>query len=176
MTQTIIILIILVAIPLIVALFVRKSYIVARQILIEKPLQDCYAYLKFIKNQEEFSVWNKIDPNMKKTYSGTDGTVGFTYAWDSTNKLVGQGEQTISSLVENDKIVCNLHFIKPFENDFVATLKLDPNYATATRVTWSVTGSMKYPKNIMLLFMNMDKMIAPDLANGLLNLKERLEK
>ena len=32
------------------------------------------------------------DPNMKKSYSDIDGTVGFIYAWDG-NKEAGKGEQ-----------------------------------------------------------------------------------
>jgi hypothetical protein len=34
---------------------------------------------------------------------------------------------------------------------------------------------MKYPMNLMLLFMNMEKMVGNDLGNGLKNLKTILE-
>jgi hypothetical protein len=45
-----------------------------------------------------------------------------------------------------------------------------------TKVSWAFTGKMKYPMNLMLLFMNMEKMIGNDLQNGLNNLKGILEK
>lgn len=37
------------------------------------------------------------DPNMRKNFKGTDGTVGFCYAWDG-NKKAGKGEQEIIAL------------------------------------------------------------------------------
>ena len=37
-------------------------------------------------------------------------------------------------------------------------------------------GKMNYPMNLMLLFMNMDKMIGKDFESGLKNLKTILEK
>jgi hypothetical protein len=44
-----------------------------------------------------------------------------------------------------------------------------------TKVHWSFEGSMKYPMNLMMLFMNFDKMIGDDLATGLSRLKDNLE-
>lgn len=45
-----------------------------------------------------------------------------------------------------------------------------------TLVRWQFIGNMKYPMNVMLLFMNMEKMIGNDLEKGLQNLKIILEK
>ena len=45
-----------------------------------------------------------------------------------------------------------------------------------TKVHWEFTGKMKYPTNLMLLFMNMEKMVGGDLDKGLQNLKSVLEK
>jgi len=45
-----------------------------------------------------------------------------------------------------------------------------------TTVKWGFQGKMKYPMNLMMLTMNMEKMLAPDLQNGLNNLKILLEK
>jgi hypothetical protein len=40
-----------------------------------------------------------MDPNMKKTYTGTDAEVGFISAWESTDKNVGVGEQEIKKII-----------------------------------------------------------------------------
>jgi hypothetical protein len=80
---------IVIIIPLIVALFLKKNYEVQREILINKPKQQVFIYLKFLKNQNNFSKWASMDRNMEKTYKGTDGTVGFVSAWTSTNPDVG---------------------------------------------------------------------------------------
>ena len=85
----------IIAIPLIIALFVSNDYNITRSIIINKPQQEVFDYIKLLKNQEKFSKWVMTDPNMKTTFTGTDGTVGCIYAWDSENKQAGKGEQEI---------------------------------------------------------------------------------
>ncbi len=51
-----------------------------------------------------------------------------------------------------------------------------PVASAETRVTWQFDSRMNYPMNLMLLFMNMEKMVGNDLATGLTNLKQVLEK
>ena len=89
---------ILIAIPLVVALFMKKSYTVEREVLIGKPRQEVFNYVKFLKNQDLYSKWAKMDPSMKQQFTGTDGDVGFVSAWDSDKKDVGKGEQTIAGI------------------------------------------------------------------------------
>jgi hypothetical protein len=161
---------------LIVALFSKKDYNVVREILVNRPAQQVFEYIKFLKNQDNYSVWNKMDPAMKKTYTGTDGGVGFMYAWDSTNKQAGKGEQSIKSVREGEKIEMDLHFIKPFEGRAVAYMTTLPVTAGQTKVRWGIDSRMNYPMNIMMLFMNMDKMLGKDLAAGLENLKAIMEQ
>jgi hypothetical protein len=164
---------ILIAIPLIVALFVSKEYNVEREVVINKPKQDVFNYIKFLKNQSNYSKWVMMDPNAKMTYSGVDGTVGFKSAWDSENKKVGQGEQTISKIDDGNRIDLGLHFIKPFEGDANAYMTTE-DAAGQTKVKWGFNGKMPYPMNIMNLFMG--KEIGNDLSTGLTNLKGVLEK
>jgi hypothetical protein len=113
---------------------------------------------------------------MQKTYTGTDGTVGFMYAWDSTNKKAGKGEQQISAIKEGERIDMDLHFIRPFEGRSVAYMTTTPVSSEQAKVKWGINGKMNYPMNIMLLLMNMEKMLGKDLADGLSNLKVILEK
>ena len=106
---------ILIAIPLIAALFIKKDYAVEREIIINKPKQEIFDYIRFLKNQDNYSKWAMMDPSMKKTYTGTDGTVGFISAWDSNNKDVGKGEQEITKITEGFRIEFKLRFKLPFE-------------------------------------------------------------
>ena len=85
----------LVLILLMVALVVKNEYAVEREISIKQPKEKIFNYLKLLKNQDNFSKWALMDPNMEKEYRGTDGTVGFVSAWDSNEKNVGKGEQEI---------------------------------------------------------------------------------
>jgi len=167
---------ILIAIPLIVALFVKKDYAVQREVIVKKPKQEVFNYIKFLRNQDNYSKWNKIDPTMKKTYKGTDGTVGFVSHWESDKKEVGWGEQEIKKIIEGERIDVELRSIKPFEATEPAYMTTTSVNGDQTKVTWGFSGHMNYPMNIMLLFMDMEKMIGGDLETGLRDLKTILEQ
>lgn len=161
---------------LLIGLFVKKSYAVKREVIIQKPLTTVFGYIKLLKNQDDYSVWAKLDPDMKKEFKGIDGTPGFLSAWDSQNKNAGKGEQEILKVVEGEKVDYEIRFKKPFEATNHATMATSTITGNQTRVSWEFSAKMKYPMNLMLLFMNMEKMIGNDLQNGLQNLKALLEK
>jgi uncharacterized protein YndB with AHSA1/START domain len=165
----------IVAILLITGLFLKKDYAVHREIVINKPKQEVFDYIKLLKNQDNFSLWAMTDPKMKKTYSGTDGTVGFVSAWDSQNKDVGKGEQEIKKITEGERIDFELRFIKPFESTEKAYMTTEAVSPTQTKVIWGFDGHMAYPMNLMLLFMDFDQMLGDQLKTGLDNLKVKLE-
>jgi len=165
----------LIVLVLIIARFTGKSYDVVRQVTINRPKEEVFTYLKHIKNQDYFNKWTMTDPQMKKTFTGTDGTIGFIYAWDG-NKKAGKGEQEIKNLVDGEKIDTEVRFEKPFEAVAQTPFILTSNAAGQTTVTWSMHSSMKYPMNAMLLFMNMDKLLGKDMEWSLARLKELLEQ
>lgn len=174
--KILIILAIVIAIPLLVALFVKKEYSVERDITINKPKQEVYNYIKYLKNQNNFSKWASMDPNMKKEFKGTDGTVGFVSAWESDKKDVGKGEQEIKNMHEGERIDYEIRFIRPFASIAPAYLATESAGDNQTKVKWGFNGHMPYPMNLMLVFMDMDKLIGGDLQTGLNNLKNILEK
>ncbi len=169
-------LVMLIAILLLVALFAKKDYAVERDIVINKPKQEVFDYIKLLKNQNNYSKWATMDPDMKKEYRGTDGTVGFVSAWDSDKKDVGKGEQEIKNITDGEKIDYELRFIKPFQATDHAYMATDAVSENQTKVKWGFNGRMNYPMNLMLVFMNMEKMLGGDLQTGLSNLKNVLEK
>lgn len=169
------IILVLIAIPLVVALFLPKDYSVEREIIINKPKQEVFEYVKYLKNQDNYSKWASMDPNMKKTYSGTDGTVGFVSAWESENDDVGSGEQEIIKIQEGERIDFELRFKEPFESTSPAFMTTESVAENKTKVTWGFSGHMNYPMNLMMLFMDFEKMIGDDLESGLSNLKSEME-
>lgn len=161
---------------LIIGFFLRKEYSAGKDVVINKPKANVFGYLKFLKNQNNFSVWSSMDPNMKTEFHGTDGTEGFVSAWESEVKNVGKGEQETLKIVEGERIDYEIRFIKPFKSTswaYITTTTVNDNQ---TSVHWEFNGKMKYPTNLMLLFMNMEKMVGGDLDKGLQNLKSILEK
>ncbi|MBZ0241986.1 MAG: SRPBCC family protein, partial [Bacteroidales bacterium] len=161
--------------PLVLALFIKKEYTVEKDIIINKPKSEVFEYIKQLKNQDNFSKWATIDPSMKKTFRGTDGTVGFVSAWESEHDDVGVGEQEIMKITEGVRIDFELRFLKPFESTSAAYMITEKLNESQTKVKWGFSGYMNYPMNIMLLFMNFEKMVGADFQEGLDKLKTILE-
>jgi hypothetical protein len=160
---------------LITALFVSKEMRAERAIVINKPKTEVYGYVMYLKNQNSYSKWAQMDPAMKKTFRGTDGTVGFVSAWESDKGDVGVGEQEIKNIHQGKQIDYEIRFKKPFASVATSYMTTEAAGANSTKVTWAFESRMLYPMNIMRLFMNMDDMIGSDLETGLKNLKNIME-
>ncbi len=55
-----------VALVLLAALVLPSSYQVERSVSINKAKEQVFSYLVLLKNQDNFSVWMALDPNVKK--------------------------------------------------------------------------------------------------------------
>lgn len=173
--RILIILILIISIVLIAAYFMPKEYAVEREITINKSVDSVFAYVKSLKNQNEFSVWANMDPKMKVSYKGVDGAVGSISSWESNIKEVGVGEQEITKITENRRIDFALRFKKPMEDTAVGFMSTEPVSGNQTKVKWGISGVIPYPTNIMLPMLKMDQMIGNDLQKGLDNLKDKME-
>lgn len=171
--KILIVLAVIIAIPLILALFVKKDYSLVREIAINKPKQEVFDYVKYLKNQNNYSTWNMMDPNMTHAYRGEDGTVGFVSAWES--KKLGNGEQEIKKITEGERIDTELRFLGMFSSVSPAYMTTEAVSETQTKVKWGMNGHMAYPMNFMQLFMSMDDMIGAEYQKSLENLKRILE-
>ena len=169
-------LLVLIGLFLLAALFMKKDYAVEREVVINQPRDSVFNYIKHVKNQDHFSVWNQKDPAMKKTFSGTDGQVGFVYGWDSAKDDVGAGEQEIKKITNGERIDFELRFTRPFEDTGYAYFTTETVSPTQTKVKWGFNGKMPFPMNAMMPIMGMEDMLGGDLQKGLNDLKAELEK
>lgn len=166
----------LIAILLIAAAALPKGYVIETDILIDKPVAEVYGFIKCLENQGQYNKWVMLDPNVKKEYHGTDGTVGFAYSWQSENKQLGKGEQVITGLEENKRVDYGLKFVEPFPNEANAYLVTDAVSAAQTKVTWGFSGKRTFMMKLMHFVLNLKKMLKKDLHESLQNLKALLEK
>jgi len=164
----------IVALILVLALLAPKTYNVFRSVEIARPKSEVFEHLKYLKKQDEWSPWARKDPNMKKSFTGTDGEVGCVSHW-SGNKDVGEGEQEITKIITGERIEGELRFMKPWKSTSDCYLQLDDGSGGNTKVTWGFSGKNKFPMSIMMLFMNMDKMVGKDFDEGLASLKSQME-
>jgi uncharacterized membrane protein len=167
------ILLALIAIICVIGLIAPKDFTVEREVIINKPIDQVFAYLKQLKNQNSWSVWAKMDSNMVVNYRGTDGTVGFVSAWEGNSK-VGKGEQEIKQITEMQRIDYELRFMKPMKVTNQSYITTESAGDNQTKVKWGFMGHSPFPMNIMMLFMK--GTLADQLQTGLNNLKEILEK
>jgi hypothetical protein len=163
----------IVALLLVLALFIPKTYTISVSETINKPKQEVFDYVKLIKNQENYSIWVMEDKNLKTKYTGIDGTVGFISSWNSKNDNVGEGEQEITK-ISNDRIDVDIRFKRPFESNQKAATILKTITENQTLVTSQFYGTDNYPMNIMSFIGK--KIITDAETKNLKNLKIILEK
>ncbi|MDP4239579.1 MAG: SRPBCC family protein [Bacteroidota bacterium] len=166
-------LLVLIIIVLFVALFVPKEFDFEKSITINAPIDTVWEHVNSLSALDKWSPWNDYDPEMKKSLTGRDGTVGAMQNWESN--IVGSGSQSITNIDKPSLFETELKFYKPHKSQGKAYIKLVYE-GRLTKVTWGMTTRMPYPMNIMILFINVEKSMGKDWNKGLLKLKEQSEK
>ncbi|HSY25792.1 MAG TPA: SRPBCC family protein [Polyangiaceae bacterium] len=149
------------------------TFRIARSATIAAPPERIAPHIQDFHAWQKWSPYEKLDPQMKKTFSGAERGAGASYAWEGNSKA-GAGTMTITAAT-TQKIVMALHFTKPMRSENTAEFTLEPSDA-GTRVTWAMTGPKHLMMKLMGIFMNMDKMIGRAFEEGLGSLKELVEK
>ena len=150
------------------------AFTVQRAASINAPPERIFALINDFHAWALWSPYEKLDPAMKKTFSGAASGVGAVYAWSSAGKA-GAGRMEITDAPAPSKIAIKLDFSKPFEAHNIAEFKLTPRGA-ATDVTWAMRGASPFMFKLMGLFVDMDKMIGRDFEAGLAQMKAVAEK
>ena len=150
------------------------TFSVQRAASIKAPPEKIFPLIDDFHRWTVWSPWEKLDPDMKRTFSGSAAGKGAAYAWQGNSK-VGEGRMEILDDPAPSKIVIKLDFIKPFEGHNTATFLIVPK-GEVTDVTWTMDGPSPFVSKLIGVFMNMDKMIGNDFEAGLANLKAAAEK
>ena len=149
-------------------------FVVQRSASIKAPPEKIFP---FINDFHQWTVWSpfeKIDPDMKRSYGPVTAGKGATYGWDG-NKNIGSGSMEIIDASAPRGVTIKLDFTKPFEAHNVAEFTLQPA-GDSTNVTWSMRGPVPFFGKIIHVFMDMDKMVGSQFAEGLGKLKAAAEK
>lgn len=144
---------------------------IERSTRIQAPIELTFGLVNDLRAWEAWSPWERLDPDMEKTYSGPQAGQGAAYAW-SGNDDVGKGSMEIVDSVQNEKVAIDLRFKEPFEDQALTTFTFEPDGDDATRVTWTMTGEYGFVEKAMTLFLDFDAMIGKDFEKGFSHLKE----
>ncbi len=164
----------IIAAILIIAAFMEKEYSISSEIIINRPKNIVFSFIKDIRNQEKYSKWVMADPKVNMIYTGTEGTVGFTTAWNSELKSVGVGEQEITQIFEGEELDMEIRFEKPFKMVSKAVTITQAVNENQTKYINKFFTKSPYPMNIMTPIMK--KMLVKDMDETSWNLKNILEK
>lgn len=150
------------------------TFTVERATTIQAPPDRIYPYLADFHQWRAWSPWEKLDPAMKRTFSGAASGQGAVYAWEG-DKAVGSGRMEIRSARPASSVDIQLDFLAPFEAHNTASFTVVPQDG-ATAVTWTMQGPMPFVSKVMSVFVSMDQMIGKDFEAGLANLKAAAEQ
>jgi uncharacterized protein YndB with AHSA1/START domain len=169
-----IVILVVIAVVLVLAAAKPDAFRVERSAVIDAAPERIFALINDFHQWTAWSPWEKIDPDMKRSYSGAAGGEGAAYAWEGNNK-VGRGRMEIAQSSPPSRIVIKLDFLKPFETHNTAEFTLVPK-GGATALTWAMYGPQPFISKVMTLFISMDTLVGKDFEKGLANLKAAAEQ
>ena len=160
---------------LVVAAFAGTRWSFEKNILIQAPRSNVWGHVNSLGAINSWSPWLDKDPAVSQTITGIDGTPGATYSWDSKNKNVGAGRQTITGVTAPSEVSFKIEFIRPFKGMGDGYVRLEEERGS-TRAIWGIESSTPYPMNIIKVFGVIEKNMSRDFGRGLNKLKDLCEK
>ncbi|MBX3442101.1 MAG: SRPBCC family protein [Planctomyces sp.] len=165
--------VVLTAVVLVLA--ARKPHVfrMQRSITIQAPPERIYESLEDFRNWGAWSPYEKLDPNMQRTYGGAERGVGATYAW-SGDSNAGEGRMEIMDATPPNRLALSLDFTRPMEASNVVVFTLEPT-DSGTQVTWSMEGPNPFLGRIIHVLIDVEGMVGEQFDEGLANLKRVAE-
>ena len=142
--------IVILAAVLIFAATRPDTFRVERSADIKASPEQVFVQINDLHNWRAWSTWEKMDPNMKKTFSGSAQGRGAAYAWEG-NRKVGKGSMEIVESKPHEFIAITLEFIKPFRGTNRAEFSFKPE-GNQTRVTWTNSGKNNFIGKAVFFF------------------------
>jgi hypothetical protein len=147
------------------AIHVERSAMIAA-----KPAQ-IFPYMNNFRKFNAWSPWAARDPAIQYAFTGPDNGAGATMNWQS--EKLGNGRQQILTSVPDERVVTSLEF--GGMGGAQANFSLAPEGA-ATLVTWSLNTDLPYNPVARWFGLMFPRWIAADYDEGLLRLKNLVEK
>ena len=147
-------------------------FTITRSTHVDAPLSRVHALVDDFHAWQQWSPWEGLDADLRRTYSGPASGVGARYAW-SGNRQAGEGSMEITGSTP-ERVDVELAFTKPWKARNRVRLSLSPA-GGGTDVTWAMSGENKGLAAVFARFVDMDKMLGKDFEKGLAQLKAAAE-
>src|SRR4051794_15908986 len=100
-----------VGILLVMAASKPNTFRIERSASINAPPEKVFGLIDDFHQWRGWSPWEKLDPDLKRTYSGAANGRGAIYEWQGNNK-VGQGRMEIVESAPTSTVAIKLDFLK----------------------------------------------------------------
>ena len=148
------------------------AFRVFRTASIKAPAGRIYPLIEDFHAWGAWSPYEKLDPEMRKTFEGSPRGKGAVYKWEGAK--AGAGRMEITDTEAPERVTIRLDFSKPFVAHNIAEFTLEPA-GDSTNVTWAMTGRTPFMMKVMGLFFSMDRLVGKDFESGLQSLKTQAE-
>jgi polyketide cyclase/dehydrase/lipid transport protein len=151
-----------------------SAYVVTRSADILASPEEVFAQVNDFHRWEAWSPWAKLDPNAENSFDGPSEGKDATFRW-SGNDQIGEGRMTILQSRSPELVQIELVFVRPFADIALTEFAVKP-VGEQTRITWSMSGKHTFMSKAMCMFMDMDRMLGGQFAEGLENMKRIAEQ
>lgn len=151
-----------------------SDFRIERSAAMAAPAPAVFSQVNDFRNWLAWSPWEKLDPQLKRTYEGPAAGAGAQYAW-AGNKDVGEGRMTIVESRPGELVRIKLEFFKPLAAVSTAEFQFRPAEG-GTAVTWSMAGQNSFLARALCMFVSMDKMVGGQFEQGLAQMKAVVER
>ena len=148
------------------------AFQVTRSIEVAAPPEKIAPLIRDFHAWPGWSPWEKLDPDMKRTYEGAPSGKGAIYSWDG-NGGAGAGRMEIIADAPT-KIDIKLNFLRPMVTENLTEFALAPS-GGGTSVSWTMSGRNNAMSKAMHAVMSMDKLVGGDFEKGLAAMKALAE-
>jgi len=150
-----------------------SEFTITRSTTVQAPPSRVFAEVNDFQRWRSWSPWEKLDPNLKRTYDGPATGKGTAYAWEG-NGNVGAGRMEITNSQPGKQIEIRLEFLRPMSAVNTTVFDFQPQ-GDGTLVTWTMSGKNGFMGKAFGLLMNMDKMVGGSFEEGLASMKQVAE-
>lgn len=140
--------------------------------VIQASPEKIFPYLISFQKGQEWSPYTKADPQMKISYSGTEGALGSVMQFESNQ--AGSGHLELVGMLANKSVDIRLVMAKPFAADNQVHYSLEP-VEGGTKFTWAMDGEGGFMGKLISVVINCEKMVGDQFSEGIANLKKLVE-
>lgn len=162
-------------IPIIIILFsflLPSRYRVERSVVIDSRPETIFAHINTLKHWPDWTAWTVARyPDMKYSFAGPASGVGASYNWEG--KSSGSGDLKITNVDLNKRLDYELNF-EHGKHLSTGAIVIEPQDGRS-KVTWFNEGDLGWNPVSRVFGLMMDRMMGPDLEEGLRKLKQRFE-